>query len=36
LSVEVWGKKKIAAMKLAGLLAVNRGSHEEPRFIKIH
>ena len=36
LSVEVWGKKKIATMKLAGLLAVNRGSHEEPRFIKIH
>ena len=36
LSVEVWDKKKIAAMKLAGLLAVNRGSHEEPRFIKIH
>ncbi len=36
LSVEVWGKNKIQAMKLAGLLAVNRGSHEEPRFIKIH
>jgi len=36
LSVEVWGKKKIEAMKLAGLLAVNRGSHEEPRFITIH
>jgi leucyl aminopeptidase len=36
LSVEVWGKKKIAAMNLAGLLAVNRGSSEEPRFIKIH
>jgi leucyl aminopeptidase len=36
LSVEVWGKKKIAAMNLAGLLAVNRGSQEEPRFIKIH
>jgi leucyl aminopeptidase len=35
LSVEVWGKKKIAAMNLAGLLAVNRGSLEEPRFIKI-
>jgi leucyl aminopeptidase len=35
LSVEVWGKKKIAAMKLTGLLAVNRGSHEEPRFIVI-
>jgi leucyl aminopeptidase len=33
LSVEVWGKKKIEAMKLAGLLAVNRGSQEEPRFI---
>ena len=36
LSVEVWGKKKIEAMRLAGLLAVNRGSLEEPRFIKIH
>ncbi len=36
LSTEVWGKKKIESMNLAGLLAVNRGSHEEPRFIKIH
>ena len=36
LSVEVWNKKKIEAMRLAGLLAVNRGSHEEPRFIRIH
>lgn len=36
LSAEVWDKKKIESMKLAGLLAVNRGSHEEPRFIKIH
>jgi leucyl aminopeptidase len=36
LSAEVWDKKKIEAMKLAGLLAVNRGSQEEPRFIKIH
>ncbi|MBM4297327.1 MAG: leucyl aminopeptidase, partial [Deltaproteobacteria bacterium] len=36
LTVEVWNKKKIAAMKLNGLLAVNRGSLEEPRFIKIH
>jgi leucyl aminopeptidase len=35
LSVEVWGKRKIAAMKLNGLLAVNRGSQEEPRFIVI-
>jgi leucyl aminopeptidase len=35
LSVEVWGKKKIRSMKLAGLLAVNRGSAEEPRFIII-
>jgi leucyl aminopeptidase len=36
LNVEVWGKNKITSMKLAGLLAVNRGSQEEPRFIKIH
>ena len=35
LSVEAWGKKKIQAMNLAGLLAVNRGSTEEPRFIVI-
>ncbi|HWP60158.1 MAG TPA: leucyl aminopeptidase [Candidatus Acidoferrales bacterium] len=34
--VEVWNKKKIQAMNLAGLLAVNRGSAEEPRFIVIH
>ena len=33
LSVDVWGKRKIAAMKLNGLLAVNRGSQEEPKFI---
>ena len=36
LSVEVWDKRKIQAMKMAGLLAVNRGSQEEPRFIKLH
>jgi leucyl aminopeptidase len=36
LKVDVWGKKKIEEMKLAGLLAVNRGSTEEPRFILIH
>ena len=36
LTVEVWNKRKIVAMNLAGLLAVNRGSHEEPRFIRIH
>lgn len=35
LRVEVWNKKKIEQMKLAGLLTVNRGSREEPRFIKI-
>lgn len=36
LSVEVWKKNKIQAMNLAGLLAVNRGSQEEPRFIYMH
>jgi leucyl aminopeptidase len=36
LTVQVWNKKKIESMKLAGLLAVNRGSLEEPRFIRIH
>lgn len=35
LKVEVWGKRKIQRMKLAGLLAVNQGSREEPRFIQI-
>jgi leucyl aminopeptidase len=35
LRVEVWNKRKIEAMNLAGLLAVNRGSIEEPRFIVI-
>ncbi|HXG50372.1 MAG TPA: leucyl aminopeptidase [candidate division Zixibacteria bacterium] len=33
LSVEIWGKRKIEAERLAGLLAVNRGSQEEPKFI---
>ena len=36
LTVEVWRKDKIEAMNLAGLLAVNRGSREEPRFIVLH
>lgn len=31
--VEVMGLKKIRALRLEGLLAVNRGSAEEPRFI---
>lgn len=35
LKVEVWGRKKIQQMKLAGLLAVNQGSLEEPRFIRM-
>jgi leucyl aminopeptidase len=35
LRVEVWSKRKIEDMNLAGLLAVNRGSQEEPRFITI-
>ena len=35
MSVEVWGRKRIQAMNLAGLLAVNRGSVEEPRVIII-
>jgi leucyl aminopeptidase len=36
LTVEVCRKSKIEAMNLAGLLAVNRGSREEPRFILMH
>jgi leucyl aminopeptidase len=35
IKVEVWNKKKIQSMGLAGLLAVNQGSIEEPRFIII-
>lgn len=29
----VWGRKEITRMKMGGLLAVNRGSVEEPRFV---
>ncbi len=29
----VYGKREIERMKMGGLLAVNRGSHEEPRFV---
>src|SRR5262249_46179211 len=32
---EVWGPSKIKAAKMTGLLAVARGSIEEPRFIKL-
>jgi leucyl aminopeptidase len=32
---EIWGLAKIKAAKMAGLLAVARGSIEEPRFIKL-
>jgi leucyl aminopeptidase len=32
---EIWGPAKIKAAKMAGLLAVARGSIEEPRFIKL-
>jgi leucyl aminopeptidase len=35
LGVEVWEPKRIAAEKLAGLIAVARGSNEEPRFVRI-
>jgi len=33
--VTVWNKKQIEKERMGGLLAVARGSHEEPRFIKI-
>ncbi|HSV06845.1 MAG TPA: leucyl aminopeptidase [Candidatus Binatus sp.] len=33
LEVEVWDRERIAREQLAGLLAVARGSREEPRFI---
>ena len=36
LSAEVWGPAEIAARGLAGLVAVARGSREEPRFIRLH
>jgi len=35
LTLEVWDVKRIAREGLAGLLAVARGSHEEPRFVKL-
>ena len=35
LEVEVWGLKKIQAQRLGGLLGVNRGSIQEPRFVKL-
>lgn len=35
LRAETWGLGKIKAAKMAGLLAVARGSVEEPRFIKL-
>jgi leucyl aminopeptidase len=35
IDVEVWEPKRIAAEKLAGLVAVACGSNEEPRFIRL-
>ena len=35
IEVEVWDPKRIAAEKLAGLVAVARGSNEEPRFLRL-
>ena len=35
LKAEVWGVNKIKSAKMNGLLAVSRGSLEEPRFIKL-
>ncbi len=35
ISVEVWEPKRIAAENLAGLIAVARGSNEEPRFLRL-
>ncbi len=35
IDVEVMGPRKIRALRLEGLLAVNRGSAEEPRFIRM-
>src|SRR5581483_180111 len=35
LAVEVWTRRRIAREGLSGLLAVARGSHEEPRFVTL-
>jgi leucyl aminopeptidase len=35
IAVEVWDPKRIAAENLAGLVAVARGSNEEPRFLRL-
>jgi leucyl aminopeptidase len=35
LKVEVWSGSRLEREKLAGLLAVARGTHEEPRFIQL-
>lgn len=32
-TVEIFGKKKIASLRMGGLLGVNRGSRREPRFV---
>jgi len=34
-AVEVWTRRRIAREGLSGLLAVARGSHEEPRFVTL-
>ena len=36
LEAEAWAPKRIASEGLTGLLAVARGSREEPRFIRLH
>jgi leucyl aminopeptidase len=36
IDVEVWDPERIAREQLAGLLAVARGSHEEPRLVRLH
>ena len=36
LDVEVWGPARLEREGMAGLLAVARGSREEPRFIRLH
>ncbi len=33
--LEIWGKEKINAERLGGLLGVNRGSEQEPRFVRL-
>jgi leucyl aminopeptidase len=36
LEVEVWDEERISSERLGGLLAVNRGSRQPPRYLRLH